>query len=169
MERNNKKEVLMEQMRGGKTEITVDMPEYWKDRGPNEIVNILDDMARSHGYLIIQNVLPIDKVNEIKKDPELYKLFQSIKMECKQSWTYDRKVSTMLDVNKACTNLYTVVLKLLNAMKNDSDTRLDEICLSINKIEEKLGMEKTVWNGGTDSAESNDGDVEGITHDNQST
>lgn len=169
MENNKMGEAFTEQMCGGKTEVTIDMPEYWRDKDPKEIVDILDDMARSHGYLIIQNVLPIDKVNEIKKDPELYKLFQSIKAECKQSWTYDHKVSTMLDVNKACTNLYTVVLKLLNAMKNDSDTRFDEICLSINKIEEKLGMEKTVWNGGTDSAESNNGDVEGITHDNQST
>ena len=129
---------------------------------PNEFVDTLDQMHRSKGHEVIRDHMSPFMLKKIREDTELYKKFQDIKMECKKSYEYDRKVATMLDVNRGLTNLYNIILRLFASYKNGNDATLDAVCTAINKIEERLGMEQTDWTGGQDNVADNTEDGEGI-------
>lgn len=130
-------------------------------------VDRIDKMHRSKAYLEIRDNMTSGLLKAIRghSDPELYKRFQEIRQEAKQSWDYDHKTATMEDVNRACTNLYGMILKILKAETSSFDPVLNKMGEAINNIEERLGMPQTVWN----EEESDDGDtgdtgnVEGIT------
>ena len=113
-------------------------------------VDMLDEKPRSEGYKIIRDEMSQDMLTKIKGDTQLYKRFQDIKIECKKSDEYDRKVPTMLDVNRGLTNLYGIILRLIGAQKNDNDATLSKVCTAINKIEERLGIEQTDWEDSKD-------------------
>ena len=145
-----------------------DQPKNISDLGyqsVEEFVDMLDKMARSIGYEYIRDNVTPQVLKEIRNDIGTYEKFQDIRAECKKSYEYDHKVPSMLDVNRGLTNLYKITLNLMKASKNDTDARLDEVCLAINKIEEKIGLEKTDWNGGTEDVTSNTNDGEGIPPD----
>ena len=129
---------------------------------PNKFVDALDQMHRSKGHEVISYSMSPFMLKKIREDTELYKKFQDIKMECKKSYEYDRKMATMLDVNRGLTNLYNIILRLFASYKNGDDATLDAVCTAINKIEERLGMERTDWTGGQDNAAGNTEDGEGI-------
>ena len=129
---------------------------------PNKFVDALDQMHRSKGHEVIRYNMSPFMLKKIRDDTELYKKFQDIKMECKKSYEYDRKMATMLDVNRGLTNLYNIILRLFASYKNGNDATLDAVCTAINKIEERLGMERTDWTGGQNNAAGNTEDGEGI-------
>jgi len=133
-------------------------------KSPKEFVDALDKIGRSRGYIVIRDLTP-QMVKEIKEDVKTYQLFQDIRIECKKSHDYDHSVPIMLDVNRAALNVYTLLLNLLKANKSDTDAILGEVCLAINKIEEKIGLEKTDWNGGSKDVTDNAGDVQSIPPD----
>lgn len=133
----------------------------------NEFVDALDRMHRSAGYKTIRDGITQQMLDDIKKDPELYKKFQSIKQECKESFDYDNRAATMLDVNRGLTNLYKIILQLISAQRRDGDDTFTSICGAINKIEEKLGMEQTDWFGGMEDVADDTIDVEGIETDSK--
>lgn len=124
-------------------------------------------MHRSKGYVEIRDNMTNAMLKEIRKDPDLYKKFQGIRQECKQSWDYDHKTATMMDVNRACTNVYGMLVKLLQAETSSFDPVLNKLGEAINNIEERLGMPITQWieedhsNGDADGTDT--GDVQGIT------
>lgn len=127
-----------------------------------EFVDKLDKMARSKGYITIRDEMTQQMLKSIRDDAELYQTFQVIKSECKESYEYDHKTATMLDVNRGLTNLYGIVLNLIKASRNDTDTSLGAICAAINRIEEKIGLEPTDWNGGTENVAIDTGDGESV-------
>lgn len=109
-------------------------------------LNDIDQMAASKAYLVIRNDITQKHVNLIRNSSkENYQKFQDIKLRAIQSWNYDHKHATMEDVNRACMNLYTIVLKLMNAQNNDYQEEFNKIHIAINKIEERVGLEPTVW------------------------
>lgn len=127
----------------------IDISEYdkYNNMSPEELVDTLDKMTRSKGYTIIRDYIDKKTVENIKShDIKLYQLFQAIKMECKESWDYDRKVPTMADVNIGLTNLYGVILKIMRANIDDNQDKFIKIQTAINRIEEKVGLESTQWN-----------------------
>lgn len=134
---------------------------------PTEFVDALDKMHRSKGYTIIKDHMSQKMLKAVREDVKLYQRFQDIKAECKKSFEYDKKVPTMLDVNKGLTNLYNIILRLFKSYKSGNDETLNEICQAINRIEEKLDMEQTDWTGGTNNATSDTGNGEGISPSNK--
>lgn len=110
-----------------------------------EFVERLDKMPRSKGFLEIRDKMNPVLLREIRNDMELYKRFQAIRVECKQSWDYDHKMATMEDVNRACTNLYGILLKLLQSETSSFDPVLNKMGQAINNIEERLEMPQTQW------------------------
>ena len=122
----------------------------------------LDQMAASKAYLVIRDNVQqrhIKMIRESGKDN--YQLYQDIKSRAKQSWDYDHRVPIMLDINRACMNVYTLVLRLMKAHNDDTAAELNAIKSAINRIEEKIGIEPTVWdidstNDGGDSDVSNE-------------
>ena len=115
----------------------------------NDIEGFLDDidnMAASKAYLVIRDNINATHVKKIKESGKYnYQKFQDIKLRAKQSWEYDHKVSTMEDVNRACMNLYTIVLRLMNAQNTDNNDIFSNIMKAINRIEEKVGLTPTIW------------------------
>lgn len=137
-------------------------------------LNDIDQMAASKAYLVIRDNINPNHIRAIRESgKENYQKFQDIKIRAKESWNYDHKMATMEDVNRACMNLYTIVLRLMNAQNSDYQEEFTKIQTAINKIEEKVGLEPTVWDkeipdkgfdfekdGGND-----DGNVQGVKED----
>lgn len=122
-------------------------------------INRLEEMHRSKAYVTIRDEMTSGLLKAIRgyHDPELYKRFQAIRQEAKQSWDYDHKTATMEDVNRACTNVYGMVIKLLQAETSSFDPVLNKLGAAINTIEERLGMPQTKWI----EEDHNDGDADG--------
>lgn len=135
-----------------------------------EFVARLDQMHRSKAYLAIRD-MTADMLRKIRgdADPNLYRKFQEIRQEAKKSWDYDHKTATMEDVNRACTNVYGMMLKILQAETSSFDPILNKMGAAINNIEERLGMPQTIWNEEEpeDGDADNAGNVEGITSGGQ--
>lgn len=123
-----------------------------------DIIDKLDNMDRSSGYIAIRDNITFNKLKEIRSNPESYSKFQIIKSECKASFDYDRRIPTMYEVNAGLTNLYGIILKLLKAEKDDDNSRFTEIQQSIDMIREQIGMPITGQDkGDTNNEQHNDG------------
>ena len=131
----------------------------------------IDQMAASKAHIVIRDNLTQKHVKMIKDSgKENYQMFQDIKIRAKNSWDYDHRVATMEDVNRGCTNLYTLVLRLMRAQNDDFLEELNKIHVTINRIEEKIGLEPTVWEAETndnpiDGGNDNVNDVQGVQED----
>jgi hypothetical protein len=133
-------------------------------------LNDIDQMGASKAYLVIRDNITQQHIKKIKDSgKENYQKFQDIKMRAKESWDYDHKMANMADVNRACMNVYTLVLKLMRAQNGDFAEELNKIQSAINRIEEKVGLDPTAWeietesdNGGTNDADNVQGVEENI-------
>lgn len=134
-------------------------------------LNDIDQMAASKAHIVIRDNLTQKHVKMIKDSgKDNYQMFQDIKIRAKNSWDYDHRVATMEDVNRGCTNLYTLVLRLMRAQNDDFLEELNKIHVAINKIEEKIGLEPTIWEAETndnsiDGGNDNVNDVQGVQED----
>ena len=109
-------------------------------------LNDIDQMAASKAYVVIKDHIKYQHVNTIKESgKDNYQKFQDIKLRAKKSWDYDHKMASMEDVNRACMNVYTLVLNLMKAQNGDHVEEFTKIQAAINRIEEKVGLEPTVW------------------------
>lgn len=129
--------------------------EEWNGLGVDEFMKKLTDTHRSVGYLAIRDCMTKALMDNIRADKNKYKEFQAIKQECEESWDYDHKTPNMLDLNRGLTNLYGIVVKLIKAVQDSHTQGLDEIRLAINKIEERVGIDPTDWNGGNPDGADN--------------
>lgn len=115
-----------------------------------EFLDTIDNTHASAVYLFIKNKLTQKHIRIIKEASTetnpYYQLFQDIKLKAKKSWEHDHKTATMEDVDKACTNLYTLILRIWRAYNDGVSEELIKIHDAINKIEEKLGIDATDWN-----------------------
>lgn len=130
----------------------------------DKFLKILDQMAASKAYLVIRDEMTNQHVKAIHNSGrDNYQLFQDIKLRAKQSWDHDHKMAMMKDVDRACMNVYTILLRIFK-VHNDSHTEeLNQIRTAINRIEEKVGLEPTSWEeDSTDGGNDNVGDVQGV-------
>jgi hypothetical protein len=130
-------------------------------------LDTIDQMHASKAYIVIRDTITSKHIKAIKESSaENYQLFQDIKLRAKQSWDYDHKMATMEDVNRACMNVYTLVLKLMKAQNDSNFEELNMIRTAINRIEEKVGLEPTIWEAiNTDGGNDNVNDVQGVQKD----
>lgn len=130
-------------------------------------IKTLDQMAASKAYLVIRDEVTQKHIKAIKESgKENYQLFQDIKTRAKQSWDHDHKMAMMADVDRACMNVYTLLLRIFKVHNDTYVGELNEIRTAINRIEEKVGLEPTVWDKpNTDNATdggNNNGNVQGV-------
>jgi hypothetical protein len=111
----------------------------------HSIVKYLGTMHKSDCYVITRDCVLPDMVRRIREDPELYKEYQVLKQESKESWDHDHKMATMYDVDAAVTRAYQILLNVVKASRSEGIATLTKIQSAINKIEEKLGCEITDW------------------------
>lgn len=117
----------------------------------------IDKMAASKAYLVIRDNLQQKHIKAIRESsPDNYKLFQDIKIRAKQSWEYDHKSAIIEDINRACMNLYTIILKLMRVQNDDFIDELNKIKVAINKIEKKIGIDVTKWDDETERDDNTD-------------
>lgn len=128
----------------------------------------IDQMAASKAYLVIRDSIQQKHIKMIRESgKDNYQLYQDIKSRAKQSWDYDHRVPIMLDINRACMNVYTLVLRLMRAHNDDTTSELNAIKSAINRIEEKIGIEPTIWDidSDNDGGDSNVSNEQGIKED----
>lgn len=120
-----------------------------------ELTKFLDRMHPSDAHIIIRDkVIPSKnkRVQECKRtDVEVYQTFQSLMMECKESFNHDRAFATNLDVDKAVTKAYGIAMRTLRANMDMEKVRFDKLTKAINKIEEHLGLDVTNFEEGDDN------------------
>lgn len=127
----------------------------------------LDQIAASKAYLVIRDEMTNKHIKAIKDSgKDNYQKFQDIKIRAKQSWDHDHKMAMMMDVDRACMNVYTLVLRIFKVHNDSYVEELNQIRTAVNRIEEKVGLEPTVWeepkttaDGGTDD---DAGNVQGV-------
>lgn len=111
----------------------------------DEFIKYITPLHRSSVYIVIRDIMTIAQNKEIMHDSALKKEFGVLKQEAKQSWDHDRTTATNNDVNKACTNMYNVVLNLMKSNIQDNEAMFIRIMTSIDEIRAKIGLEPTVW------------------------
>jgi hypothetical protein len=112
---------------------------------PEKFIEYLKDKHRSDTYIVIRDIMTPAQRKGVNADLKLKKEFGVINMEAKQSWDHDHRQALMSDVDKACTSLYSMILKLMRANNDDIGAFAEKIQKAVNRIEEKLGYEQTVW------------------------
>ena len=126
----------------------------------------IDQMGASKAYIVIRDHINYQHIKKIKDSgKDNYQKFQDIKIRAKQSWDYDHRQALMEDVNRGCMNVYTLILRIMRAQNDDFAEELGKIQTAINRIEEKVGLEPTVWKPeeiSTDGGNNNVGDVQGV-------
>lgn len=126
----------------------------------------IDQMGASKAYIIIRDNINYQHVKKIRESGEKnYQKFQDIKQRAKQSWDYDHRQALMEDVNRGCMNVYTLILKIMRAQNDDFAEEFNKLQKAINRIEEKVGLEPTVWQTkeiSTDGGNNDAGDVQGV-------
>jgi hypothetical protein len=131
-------------------------------------LNDIDQMAASKAYLVIRDNISKKHIEMIKgSGKDNYQRFQDIKISAKKSWDYDHRQALILDINRACMNVYTLLLKIMRAHSDSIDEELDKIHIAINRIEEQVGIEPTVWeepktDNSTDGGNENVSDVQRV-------
>ena len=127
-------------------------------------LNDIDQMPASKAYLVIRDNLASKHVTLIKNSgKDNYQKFQDIKNRAKQSWDYDHRHATMEDVNRACMNVYTLVLKIMKIHSDATAEELNQIRSAINKLEEQVGAEVTNWDSTDDNGGNQDvSNVQGV-------
>lgn len=131
----------------------------------------LDNMAASKAYLVIRDEMTNQHIKAIKESgKDSYQLFQDIKARAKQSWDHDHKMAMMMDVDRACMNVYTLLLRIFKVHNDTYVEELNQIRTAINRIEEKVGLELTSWeepktDNSTDGGNNDAGDVQGVQED----
>lgn len=128
----------------------------------------IDQMAASKAYLVIRDEMTQKHIKAIKESgKDNYQLFQDIKARAKQSWDHDHKMAMMMDIDRACHNVYTLVLRIFKAHNDLYTEELNQIRTAINRIEEKVGLELTSWeepkaDNSIDGGNNDAGDVQGV-------
>lgn len=128
----------------------------------------LDQMAASKAYLVIRDKMTNQHIRAIKESgKDNYQLFQDIKIRARQSWDHDHKMAMMMDVDRACMNVYTLLLRIFKVHNDTYVGELNQIRTAINRIEEKVGLEPTIWeepksDNSTDGGNNDAGDVQGV-------
>ena len=112
------------------------------------LVEYLEKIDISDRYVIIRDYISAKRMSRFRNDEdskELYRKFQLMKEEAKKQWDHDHTAACMIDIDKALTRLYDQTLKYMNAMSIDIEWKFNRVFDAINKIEERLGIDKTSW------------------------
>lgn len=149
---------------------TVAMLKMIDDGNIEGFLDNIDRMAASKAYVVIRDELTSKHVKAIKDSgKDNYQKFQDIKLRAKQSWDHDHKMAMMMDVDRACLNVYTLLLRIFKVHNDTYVEELNQVRTAINRIEEKVGLEPTIWvteepktDNSTDGGNDNAGDVQGV-------
>lgn len=132
------------------------------DNKIDEALNMLDKLPPSQAYECICKFKPLHTKLIRGAGKEVYQRFQDVCIAAKKSWEYDHKPANIAEVNKACMNVYTLLLRILKRYSDGIESELSDIKSAINKIEEKVGLDITKFSAEEDGVDNNVDDVQGI-------
>lgn len=110
-----------------------------------KVNEMLDSMDKSDAHTVIQKYIePKSKImarvsSVLRADKKEYQKYQAIRIEARDSYLHDNKQAKMIDVDRAVSAAYTIVVSMIGQL-NRILMRQGE---AINKIEERLGIEVT--------------------------
>lgn len=130
-----------------------------------DLVELLDKMHPSDAHKAIEDFvsksLTARRLLEDARnnDLETYQTFQDILENSRKSYEHDQLPAKMIDVDMAATKVYTILLRMIGELNGGNDaivSVLYKMATAINKIEEKNGLELTVFNEFKVDAEESD-------------
>lgn len=89
------------------------------------LVEYLAKIHPSDAYDLIHHEVPQKHMQEIKNDPKLALTMKEITKRATESWNHDHSSATMFDVDKACSRVYGILLKMI-AELNKSQVQMQE-------------------------------------------
>jgi len=92
-----------------------------------QLVRYMEQHHKSDVYLLIRDYVSQKRQSSILKDEGLAPRFKEIKKLAKQSWDHDHALATNLMVDKACTLVYSTLLKMIKVQQEDIDTLKDRL------------------------------------------
>lgn len=134
-------------------------------KSAGEMVGHLESVRdRSSLYIIIRDLVTPAMARMIRDDTEAYKRYQNLKRDADTSWKHDHSMATMLDLDRVCTRVYTLLLQVIKSLKDTIDEQgqtLDAVTKAINTIEKQCGVAVTAWPTSDISEDDNNVHVKG--------
>lgn len=94
-----------------------------------QLILYMEGHHKSDVYIMIRDFIGDKRKNAISKHPELGPRFKMINKQSKESWDHDHTLAKNIDVDRACTHVYKILLGMIKQL-NDRITILEEQHLS---------------------------------------
>lgn len=112
-----------------------------KSLNGDELIEMLDKIHPSDAYLLLRDHIDVHQIKILNLNDRLKTRLAGIRKKAKETWDHDHKTATMMDVDKACTQVYKMCLTLVKGI-NDGQTNVKD---AINNLEDRLGIPQTDW------------------------
>jgi hypothetical protein len=86
-----------------------------------QLVRYMEQHHKSDVYLVIRDFVSSKRKSAIEKNKELAPRFKQIKTQANESWKHDHEMATNLVVDKACTLVYSTLLKMIKVQQEEID------------------------------------------------
>lgn len=127
--------------------------EYWDNIGSKivsaksleEINKIIEPLHPSDRFIVIRDHINHTMQHLIKaakntNDVEHYQVFQEMKYEAKKAYEHDHSPAKMIDVDKACTKIYGILLRMIG----EQQQAINKLQSQIDTLNEKNGIKVEV-------------------------
>lgn len=127
---------------------------------PDNVIDILDKLHPSYCYHVMHIPTVKQKLKVIsdrirKDDVKKYQLYQDIKMRAEKSFRHDNTHAKMIDVDRAVTKAYSILLGMISQLNAVVNAQSE----AINRLERVTGINETNFYGG-DEDDSKHEDVQ---------
>ena len=126
-----------------------------------EINDFLETLTISNRYVAIRDLVGRTKDRMIRdqryldeESKEEYQRYQQIKQEAEESYKHDNKAARMIDVDRACTQVYSILLRMIS----EQQKMIDKLQKAVNAVERETEIEPTEWH--PEEVINNDNDTE---------
>jgi len=91
-----------------------------------QLVRYMEQHHKSDVYVVLRDFVTDKRRSEIERDPMLKQRFKQVKKQANDSWKHDHAFCTNYGVDKACSIVYTTLLKMIR-VQQDEITNLKEM------------------------------------------
>lgn len=111
----------------------------------NDIISKIDPSLRYEVINTIVESIDSDVIDMLKDErwnkSDAYRTYQQLKQEAVEMHKYDETPAKMIDVDRACTKVYTILLRMISILNNKDE----ELLAAINDLEILSGKKLTEW------------------------
>lgn len=121
--------------------------------------NVIKECSKDKKFNSVIGVEKLKAVGKICTPDKPYQTYQDLKAEAINIYKHDNTTAAMIDVDRAVSRAYTILLTMISAI----NTTVNKQSEAINKIERVIGLELTNFDerGGNNGNDTGADDVQG--------